>query len=158
MAKQIISFLLLSMLLLHAPAQTGTQKNGIPAFTLQLTDGTVFSYKDLPQNKPFMLVYFAPECDHCRVFTKKLVDRMGELRKKEIVFVSYFPVESLRKFSREFGLGKFRNVKVGTEGNAFVVPAYFKIGKFPFTALYNDHGQLTRIFREEPALQDLVDR
>ena len=44
--------------------------------------------------------------------------------------ISYLPLGKLRQFSKEFRLEQFKNIKVGTEGNSFLVPGYYKIGTF----------------------------
>ena len=142
---------------MQAPGQLTGTKTGLPPFAIQLTDGSSFSYKNLQTNKAVILIYFAPDCEHCRDFIKKLTGKMGALKKIQIILISYLPLPNLKKFITDFKLDQFPNVKVGTEGNSFLVPAYFKIGKFPFTALYNKVGKLVAIFREEPSLKVLSD-
>jgi thiol-disulfide isomerase/thioredoxin len=143
--------------LMNSQFQVAAQanKNGIPAFTIQLTDGTVFSSRNLAPGKPVILVYFAPGCEHCRVFIKKLADNMKDFKLAQVVLVSYLPLPDLQNFRNELKLSKFSNLKIGTEGNSFVVPAFYKISIFPFTAVYNKIGRLTGIYRKEPSLKDL---
>jgi thiol-disulfide isomerase/thioredoxin len=142
---------------LQSPGQPTGNKNGMPPFTILLTNGNSFSYKDLLPEKPVMLIYFAPDCEHCREFIKKLADNMNGFKQIQITLISYLPLPALQKFNKEFKLDQFPNIKIGTEGNSFLVPAYFKIVKFPFTALYNKAGKLMGIFREEPSLKVLTD-
>lgn len=156
MVRKLFIWLLLMVAYLQIPAQSIVDKNELPPFTLQLTNGNFVSYKKLSQKKPLILIYFAPECEHCRSFIKKLVDKIKNFEQTQIVLVSYFPLVDLQKFSTEFKLDQLPNVMVGTEGNSFRVPAFFKIVKFPFTAVYNKLGRLTAIFREEPSLNVLV--
>lgn len=102
-----------------------------------------------------MLIYFAPDCDHCRDFIKKLTEGMKEFTKTQIILVSYFPLEKLQQFNKDFKLSQFTNIKMGTEGNSFLVPKYFKIVTFPFTAVFNKAGKLTATFRQPPSLEVL---
>ncbi|HEY3390502.1 MAG TPA: redoxin domain-containing protein [Prolixibacteraceae bacterium] len=155
--KLFIIWLLVMPAYLQITAQPINNKNELPPFTLQLTNGSIVSYKTLSQKKPVILIYFAPGCEHCREFIKKLVGKIKLFEQAQIVLVSYFPLADLQKFSTEFKLDQLSNVKVGTEGNSFRVPALFKIVKFPFTAVYNKLGRLTAIFREEPSLNVLSD-
>ncbi len=149
--------LLLMPAYLQIPAQPINNKNELPPFTLQLTNGNIVSYKKISQKKPVILIYFAPGCEHCQAFIKKLADKIKIFEQAQIVLVSYFPLAELQKFSAEFKLDQLSNVMVGTEGNSFRVPAFFKIVKFPFTAVYNKFGRLTGIFREEPSLNVLAE-
>lgn len=137
--------------------QQSQVQSGMPAFRIVLTDGKTFGYKDLQPNKPIMLIYFAPECDHCKEFTHQLTSVMDNFKNTQIIMVSYFPLPKLQQFYKEFKLERFKNVKLGTEGNAFVVPAYFKIETFPFTALFNKDKKVTAIFRQPPAMAVLYE-
>ncbi len=141
----------------HGFGQQSQAQSGMPAFRLLLTDGKIFSYKDLQPNKPAMLIYFAPECDHCKEYTHQLTAVMNNFKNTQIIMVSYFPLPKLQQFYKEFKLDQFKNVKLGTEGNAFVVPAYFKIETFPFTALFNKDRKVTDIFRKPPAMAVLYE-
>jgi len=155
MIKNFFVLLLLIVTYIQSPGQATGTKTGVPPFTILLTDRSYFGYKDLQKNKALILIYFAPECDHCRDFIKKLTGRMGELKKTQIIMVSHVPLRSLQQFYKDFKLDQHPNVKVGTEGNAFLIPAYFKIVKFPFTALFDKHGKLVATFREVPSLKAL---
>lgn len=153
-------FVFIFLLLASLPEVQGRDafpKKGIPPFTVLLTSRNYYSYKDLERNKPSMIIYFAPDCEHCRNFTKKLLDSFAGFKKIQIVMVSYFPIVKLQQFNKEFMIYRFSNIKLGTEGNAFVVPSYFKILKFPFVALFDKNGNEGIEFRETPSVKVLSD-
>ncbi len=152
-------FFLLLCLATHMPtqAQLANRVTSIPPFRILLTSGSYFGYKDLQINKPLLLIYFSPDCDHCKDFIQTLRGKMGNLTGMQIIMVSYFPLKSLQQFNKDFKLGEFSNIKIGTEGNSFLIPGYFKIGKFPFTVLYNKVGKRVVTFREIPSWEVLSD-
>ena len=155
MIKKLFFLLLVSVIYMQSPGQAAGTKTGIPPFTILLTNGSYFGYKELPKDKAVILIYFAPDCEHCRDFTKKLIGRMRDFKKTQIIMVSHLPLRTMQQFNKDFGLDQFANVKVGTEGNSFLVPGYFKISKFPFTALFDRRGKLAATFREVPSLDVL---
>ncbi len=155
MVKMLLVCLIMAVFTGDAPCQSSTIKKGYPRFRLQLTDRSVFTWENLLPGKSTILIYFAPGCDHCRVFIKKLTGRINDFKHTQILLISHFPLAELQQFSQELKLFRFSNVKTGTEGNAFVVPAFFKIGTFPFTAVYDRTGMLSAVFRTEPTLQVL---
>ena len=155
MRKKIFFGLLFIALHIQSSGQLPVTKDRVPPFTILLTTGKNFSYTQLQKDKPVMLIYFAPDCDHCRDFIKKLTGGMREFAKTQIILVSYFPVEKLQQFYKDFKLSQFTNIKMGTEGNSFLVPKYFKIITFPFTAVFNKTGKLTATFRQPPSLEML---
>ncbi|MES2373069.1 MAG: redoxin domain-containing protein [Bacteroidota bacterium] len=154
MMKKVLLIGLLAIII-HLQGAAQADKHGIPPFTITLTDGNLFSSASFVPGKPVILIYFAPSCDHCRVFIKKLADNMNNFKLAQIVLVSYLPLRDLQNFSNELKLAQFSNLKMGTEDNAFIVPAFYKISIFPFTAVYNRMGRLTAIFRKEPSMKDL---
>ncbi|MDP1763621.1 MAG: redoxin domain-containing protein [Sediminibacterium sp.] len=151
-----IFFLLLFTLVTKlSSGQASENKQSIPPFKIVLTDGRPFNYKELQKGSPVMLIYFAPECDHCREYTKELISVMDQFKSTQIIMISYLPIAKLQQFSKEFRLEKFKNIKVGTEGNSFLVPSYYKIGLFPFTALYDKNAKLLAVFRKPPGMGEL---
>lgn len=155
MGKKIFFVLLLFAVYIQSSGQVSVTKDRVPPFTILLTNGQYFSYTELQKDKPVMLIYFAPDCDHCRDFIKQLTLGMREFTKTQIILISYFPLAKLQQFNKDFKLAKFSNIKMGTEGNSFLVPKYFKISTFPFTALFNKTGKLTATFRQPPSLEVL---
>ena len=46
----------------------------VPPFTMMIApDSTAFAKADLKKKKAVMIVYFSPDCDHCKHFTKELL-------------------------------------------------------------------------------------
>lgn len=49
------------------------EKTAIPPFKIRLTNGEGFTYQQVDKNKPLVLIYFSPSCDHCKAFTEALL-------------------------------------------------------------------------------------
>ncbi len=155
MHKKWFLLIILWLSAFQGQTQMAVNKTTIPPFSILLTTGKRFGYQDIQKNKSTMLIYFAPDCDHCRDFTKKLTTRIKDFSASQIIMVSYVPLPQMQQFYKDLQLQKYPNVKVGTEENKFVVPNHFKIVTFPFTAVYNKSNTLTKIFREEPSLDEV---
>ena len=125
-------------------AQTNS-KTTIAPFKITLTNGKTYTYKQLLKGKEAVLVYFSPTCEHCMHFTEAMLKRKKELADKQIVMVSYMPLNEVKKFDDEYHLSSNPNIKVGTEGYTFIVQKYYNIQRFPFVAEYDKKGKLTQI-------------
>jgi hypothetical protein len=148
MYKKYLGLTIASLLFLFVSAQQPAQQNnktGIAPFSIEQVNGKIYTYKELNKNIPTVLVYFSPTCDHCKVFLKDLLQHQKELKSKQIVMVTYLPVNELKPFVTEFNLEKYSNIKVGTEGYSFVVRKYYNVERFPFIAIYNSNLQLKKI-------------
>ncbi len=156
MLQRCFYFLFCFFLTFPSQGQLAEAGKGMPPLSITLTSGKHLGVADLPENKAVMFIYFAPDCHHCREFTGKLVPLLSEMTKLQIIMVSNFPIPSLQQFVKDFTLERFGNVKVGTEGSSFLLPGFFKIQKFPFTAVYNKQHKLVASFRQEPPLDKLL--
>lgn len=70
--------------------------------------------------------------------------------------VTYYPTNEVSTFSRKYGLDKFSNFYVGTEGNSFFLKKYYNLSKLPFMALYTQNGDLVKTYYTEDGFTDLL--
>lgn len=139
---------------LHAAAQSGA----LPPFKMLRTDGRYFTAGDLPKGRPVVLIYFAPDCEHCRQLLDAVFKKIDAFQKAELVLVTFKPVRELALFERAYQTEKYTNVKTGTEGNTFYLRNFYKMQNTPFTALYDKGGKLVQAYRKEPPVAELIRR
>lgn len=144
MYRRIISVLLAGFMCASLFAQQNN-KTTIAPFKITLVNGKTYTYNQLAKDKATVLVYFSPTCDHCKHFTEAMLKRKKELADKQIIMVSYLPVDDVKKFDDEYHLSSNPNIKVGTEGYTFIVQKYYNVQRFPFIAEYGKNGKLTQI-------------
>lgn len=77
-------FLFVGLLLLPFLGLAVSQS--IPDFMMQLTNGKMFTTKDLSKSKPVIIIYFAPDCEHCQVLIKSLLKKITEFKKPQIIW------------------------------------------------------------------------
>lgn len=123
---------------------TLSQSNKLPPFKMVTENGKVFTASQLPYNKPILLIYFDPSCDHCQDLTNKLIVHEGSLKTTSIAMITYVSVAEVKKFVVQSKLQQYKNYFVGTEGNTFFLRDYFRLVKMPFVALYDKDGNFIR--------------
>jgi thioredoxin-related protein len=128
----------------------------MPSFKIMLSDNKIFNADELPKNKPVLLIYFDPECDHCQKLMTELFKRINEFKKAEIVLVTFKQIGELSPFEKKFDISKYPNIKVGTEGSGFYLRNYFGLEKMPFVALYDKKGNLSYSNKEQTAVDEIV--
>ena len=155
MARKFLMLLIVvvttSNLFAQAPKNNGT----IAPFVITLDDGKVFKAEEL-KKAPVMLVYFSPECDHCKNFTKQLVKNSKSFSDRQIVMITYLSVDEVKNFVKTFDLSSHHNIKVGTEANTFLVRNYYNVEHFPFVALYDKTGKEVKLFANQPSIKDVL--
>lgn len=154
-----ILFLFFCMVIaLLQPARVSAQNTRMPAFKMMLTNGKFYSAADLPKGKPVVLIYFAPDCDHCQVLLSEVFKKMEAFKKAQLVLVTFKPLSDLPLFERSYHTATYPNVKVGTEGSTYFLRSFYKLQNTPFTALYDKDAKLVYSYRKETPVDDLIKR
>ncbi|MFT4203168.1 MAG: hypothetical protein QM610_04580 [Chitinophagaceae bacterium] len=137
-------------------AYVNAQHNKLPPFRMLQEDNKVFGATQLPMGRPIVLVYFLPDCEHCQLLTKNIVEHIHAFDKTSVAMVTYYPTAEVGKFSRKYGLDKHPNFYLGTEGNSFFLKKYYHLSSLPFLALYAKNGDLVKTYYDEKGFPDLL--
>jgi len=128
----------------------------LPEFKVKLTDGKTFSAKEFSHNKPLLLIYFAPDCEHCRAFMNQLMPKMDEFTTTEILMVTFESSDDVAWFINHYKINNYRNIKVGMEVPVFFLKNYYHLEHTPFTALFDKKGKLMVSYKEQTPLSELI--
>jgi thioredoxin-related protein len=126
----------------------------VPPFTILQVDSTTFTKEKL-KHQPTLIMYFSPECDHCKHQWAEMEKRMKELKKYQIVMVTYQPFEEMVEFYKTQKIAEHPNIKLGRD-TKFFLPPYFKIQSLPFQALYDKSGNLITTFEGNVKIDKLL--
>lgn len=128
----------------------------LPPFGMTLSNGRYFKATDIPQGHPVLLVYFAPDCDHCHTLMNAFFKRANDFKAAEVVMVTFKPVNELAAFEQAYQTSLYPNITIGTEGTTNYLRLFYKLQSTPFTALYNKEGKLISSYRKNPLLDELL--
>lgn len=148
--------LLVGCLVLLSKEMVAQDSDKLPPFGMTLSNGQHYKAADIPKNRPVLLIYFAPDCDHCHTLMNDFFKRASDFKKAEVVMVTFKPVTELMQFEQAYQTFLYPNIKVGTEGTTNYLRLFYKLQNTPFTALYNREGKLVRSYRKNPSLDDLL--
>ena len=152
--KLFLVFILLYFSIFYSSAFA----QSIPPFKMLLTNGKTFEEKDLPKWKPVVIIYFAPDCEHCQTLMNAVFKKISSFKKVEIVMVTFKPLNEVGDFERNYQVYKYSNIIVGTEVPVFFLKTYYNLMNTPFTALYDKQGKYIYSYRKETPIDDLVNR
>ncbi len=118
----------------------------IPSFNIYtLPDSTSFSNKNLKKDKPFIIIFFNPDCEHCQKETKELLAYKNELKNIQILMVSPSSYALIKQFYQEYSLSTMPNIKMGQDAN-YVLGRLFNLRTFPSIFIYDNKGKLAKAF------------
>jgi thioredoxin-related protein len=151
MQNMLFSFLLL--LGLNAFAQKDStpippflKTREIPGFKILQMDSATYFYKyQLKKNTPTVIVYFSPDCEHCQVDAKDLIDSIKYVKNIQFVYAAYSPFVAIKKFDSTYKMSAQPNIKIGRDEKYFI-PSFYKVRFTPFVAVYDKKGFLIKVF------------
>ena len=141
--KNLLSILSVCSLFINVAAQKNN--TAIAPFKIRLVNGEGYTYEQLKKDKPVILIYFSPTCDHCKIFTQAMLKRMDKLSNSQLVMISYNDIKEVKAYDDAYKLSSHQNIKIGSEGYTFVVQKYYNIQHFPFVVEYSKSGKLKKI-------------
>ena len=119
----------------------------LPAFNIMLPDSsTIFNTYNIPKGKPIAILFFDPDCKHCRSFTESLVKGMDSVKNVRFYMVTFnHNFGNLRDFYKNYELDKYKNIESVGRDYEFFVMSYYSAKHLPTLALYDGDKKLVTL-------------
>lgn len=147
---------LLFVALLFFSFSQGAISQSIPDFTIELTNGNIFTTKDLSKSKPTIIIYFAPDCEHCQALIKEVLKKINSFKNSQIILASFESLQQVSTFEKDYGLKTYPFIKTGIEKPVFFFRYYYHLENTPFTALYDKNGKYIISYQKQTPVDDLI--
>ncbi len=128
----------------------------LPTFKILQTDSTWLSNKDLGNYKYTAIIYFSPDCNHCQLEAKDMVDHIDSLKQVLFLWVSYRDFNDIKAFSKKYKFDQYPNIKIGRDPE-YAIPAFFQVKFTPFVALYNEKKQFVKAWETGVEMPELIE-
>jgi thiol-disulfide isomerase/thioredoxin len=118
----------------------------LPPFDLLALDSASSVTKEtIQKDKPVLIMFFSPDCDHCKHQMEDMLKDMKPFDDIEIVLATFQPFEQIKTFYQKYELSKYKNVYIGRDTKYFL-PPFYRMYNLPYLALYNSKGDLITTF------------
>ncbi len=156
----VILALVFSFSILAAQPKPGENTNkdiGKLMTDFRFTDikGEAFSPRNLPLGKPVIVLYFDPDCDHCQLESKWIVEQKELFKDISLLFVSWAEMEALQAFPEKHLQGITSNVFI-TKDDQYKIDDYFGYSEVLSIYVYNSKWIRTASFKGETKPEILV--
>jgi thiol-disulfide isomerase/thioredoxin len=118
-------------------------------------DSVWFSNNNIPPNVSVLVMYFSPECGHCKTEMEELIKHIDSLAYTQIIFASYYPLKDIKKFYQYYQLHRYKNIVMGRDVR-YTLPTFFKVKFTPFSALYNNNGKFIKAYEMGLNMQEAI--
>ena len=128
----------------------------IPPFhLLKLDSATYLTKEDIKKHRRTIVMFFSPDCDHCKHQTESILSDFKEFKDIEIVMATYQPFSEMKDFEAHYHLGEHSNIKIGRDEKFFLAP-FYKIKNLPYLALYDKKGNLITTFEGTQKVETIM--
>ena len=129
----------------------------LPAFNIMLPDSTtIFNTYNIPEGKPIIILFFDPDCKHCKAEIKLLLAGMDSLKDiRFYIITSVHDFKRIRDFYDEYHLGDYKNIEVVGRDYEYFFITYYGVKFVPDLVLYNGHKDLVKFFDGHVSVKDL---
>jgi len=141
MKFRLKTLIILSLITSEVTAQTPALT--LPGFTFYELNNTLFTEKNIQQNKMLFFFFFDPDCEHCQHAMRNLNEHYADYKTAAIYLVSLSDKERVRHFMNEYGsnLKNQKNVTLLQDPkNQFL--ENFKPRRYPAMYLYSAEKKL----------------
>jgi thioredoxin-related protein len=128
----------------------------LPTFKLlQIDSTTQLNTDSIPEGKPFVLVYFSPDCEHCQNQLTDILKNISSFRETHFYLFTPFQFSLLKPFYRHYRLYNYPNITIGYD-YTFYIPTHFKLTSTPSLLIYNRKKQLDQIYQGRQSASELL--
>ena len=128
----------------------------IPPFRLLKLDSTTYLTKDdIKKHHLTIVMFFSPDCDHCKHQTESILADYADFSDIEIVMATYQPFSEMKEFYTSYHLADHPNIKIGRDEKFFLAP-FYKIRNLPYLALYDKKGNLITTFEGTQKVENIL--
>lgn len=127
----------------------------LPDFKIILPDSTAFYTEGLSKKKSVIIIYFSPECEHCKHQTEELIQNIDRFKQTQIVMATALPFEKMKLFYRQMNIAKYPNIIMGQDV-LFFFSKYYKNHYLPGIAVYNKKRALLNFYDGGAKTEELI--
>lgn len=128
----------------------------VPPFSItKVPDSLKFTKDDLKKRRATVIMIFSPDCSHCKLATKDLIEHIDLFKKAQIIMVSSLDFDLIKKFYEEYKIADQPNITMGRDGTYFL-GTFYKIHNFPSIFVYNKKGKFVEFFEGDVKMEKIA--
>ncbi len=128
----------------------------LPALKFATLSGEDYNNTMLDKNKPLMIVYFSPGCEHCQDKTVEMVEKKNLFERAQILMVSPAKTSELEKFHADYKLGDLSNLIMLFDSLDYFYDV-FGFPSYPTVYTYNKEFKLNGYFKGGGDMDDIAE-
>ena len=140
----------------NVPDPPYVKNPGLPPFSLLEVDSIHYiTNNNLKKNRKVLIMFFSPECEHCKHQMRDILDNFSQFKDIQIVMATFQPFNEMKAFYTYFRIGDHANIHMGRDEH-YMLPPFFRMQSLPYLALYDKKGQLIAHFEGNQKIDTIM--
>ncbi len=128
------------------PVPVFSNSQNLPPFKIILApDSSVFTNQKMQKNKPCVIMFFNPECEHCQRETKELMAYKTELKDVQLIMISATSYKMVNEFYHDYNLSYMPSIKIGYDPG-YALSMKYQLRTMPSLFVYSSTGKMLKEF------------
>jgi len=139
-----------------APSQekiVAEEKPKLPNFEITNLDGKSFAIAQLPKNKPTVILFFHPDCEHCQAEATELQKHTDKFSEANFLMITWDDLSTIRAFMDKYQL--HAPITAYQISNNTLAQTYGTI-RLPTVYIYNTDQELIQQFNGEAKAEAIL--
>lgn len=129
----------------------------MPAFEiLHMDSNTITNTAFAPKGRPVIFVFFSPDCEHCIITIRELLNNRQELNNAKLYLFTPLYFNKLKPVYDKLRLGRYKDVVVGKEHRFFFYKFYAPV-HVPYIVIYNKKKKLVAAYDGGTSLNQVIE-
>lgn len=121
-----------------------------------LAGGQVY-IDEFDRQKPTIIVYFNPGCEHCRYEATEIVHRAEQFEKANTILVTpELSMEKVKAFAQNYHLDEVDNLTILLDKDRLFI-RYFGTSVFPSVFIYSPDQKLVKSYKGEVKIEAILE-
>lgn len=152
--RHFIFSLLFLLIVISANAQNESNKSIPDSLIFISLDNIILTKNDITKNKPFLIIYYDPDCSHCQQMGKELAGWIGQYPDMAIWLISVYPDAAIKEYLTQSGIFPAKKLTV-LKDYSESMHRWFDFAYVPLMLLYSKDGKLIKDFDQLPSPTEL---
>ena len=140
----------------NAPEPPYLKNPTIPPFQLLEVDSVHMLTKEhIKKNKQVLLMFFSPECEHCKHQMRDILADFSKFKDIEIVMATFQPFEQMQTFYNYYRIADHPNILMGRD-EKYMLPPFYRMQSLPYLALYDKKGNYITHFEGNQKVETIL--
>lgn len=161
-----LSFILVTLIYLSACTSTQEKKEStptqqastetkpkLPNFQIKDMEGKLISISQLPQNRPTIIFFFHPDCEHCQAEATELQEYKDRFNNTNFLMITWDEIPKIQEFMQKYELHSPITAYKIDNNTLFQT---YGVLRLPAVYIYNSQNELIQQFNGEAKIDAIL--